>query len=150
MLAGAWPFTARSGKATALASSCFPGESGEASAGDAPSATAVTAAARGKIGDLAQGDVTSDGPDGRHRQGKKYADDEGEVRGPFGRMLDGRPGHRARLPSSSALGEFTHWSLRKMAAYLGLMPRPVATRREQLPTDPAYLPDQLPVNPDLE
>jgi hypothetical protein len=52
MLAGAWPFTARSGKATFLVSSCFPGESGEARAGAALSATAVTAAARGKIGDF--------------------------------------------------------------------------------------------------
>ena len=54
----------------ALASSCFPGESGEASAGDAPSATAVTAAASGKPVTLAQRDDTSDGPDGRYHQGK--------------------------------------------------------------------------------
>ena len=37
-------------------------------------------------------------------------------------MLDGRPGHWAGLPPGSALGELTHWSLHKMAAYLGSCP----------------------------
>jgi hypothetical protein len=49
------PLTARSGKATAFCSSRFPGESGAAIPGGAPSATAVTAvtaAASGIIGDF--------------------------------------------------------------------------------------------------
>ena len=51
-LAGAWPFTARSGNATTLAPSRFPAKSGAACAGVAPRATAVTAAASGRIGDF--------------------------------------------------------------------------------------------------
>jgi len=51
MLAGAWPLSARSGNATTLTSSRFPGESDAACAGNAPSVNAVTAAANGRIGD---------------------------------------------------------------------------------------------------
>jgi hypothetical protein len=53
MPAGIWPFTARSGNATTLAaSSRLPAKSDAACAGDAAIATAVTAAASGRIGDL--------------------------------------------------------------------------------------------------
>ncbi len=46
---------------------------------------------------------------------------------------------------------FTHWSLRKLAAYLAASPAwPMTHRPGAAAADPARAPDQLPADPDLE
>jgi hypothetical protein len=69
--AGAWPLTASSGITMALGSLVFPGARAAPMAGDAPTATAATAAARGIIGDFRMAGNASKSYADRYRHGRE-------------------------------------------------------------------------------